>query len=412
MSELRTLTQSRFNPKFKIDFFKNKFLKKMPIIVLNNNLSTIDDIKMPDSKTIPEWDPIGEQNIEQNDDVFVSFSKSEKFVNPEQVEESKMLCYAPTDSLYRGTGNNEFLNAVIHAYNNHLSLRLNPDHILQCVSMAVATCISEHSEDYRDVFVNHSGKKKLQVVLNATTFDPHLLTDMMSELVNENVKSSLNLEPNFSTTTRLSKTIGNLTKMATFKKYFSYGFMLGCGIRSVDLEGTLEDWLMLKTQVTQALNLIKEKGHMVNWSNHMLTVINNLIETYRNDMGEDLENFWSRIITYVPYGSGRQSYTSGWINVFFPGSNYDKFPEKLNLLDSSSNPPPKKNGNYYEWQDEMKNWAQLTDKPPKSYSILQAELNDHGVLSNLYCKSGFMGFTVHETFVSPVLGYSIHSKLV
>ena len=67
---------------------------------------------------------------------------------------------------------------------------------------------------------------------------------------------------------------------------------------------------------------------MVNWSKHFIAVIDRLIETLSlpsagtpNERSKDLEMFWSRIVTYVPHGSGGQKYISGWARVLVPGGS-------------------------------------------------------------------------------------------
>lgn len=387
----------------------------MPIVTLDADLPVVEDAKISKLNTSKLVDlyPVGckEEEIPEQKSEWGVEPASSKIV---EVKDSKMITCAPFEPVSRSDeSKNHFLNAVVHAYNNHLSLRISPDDILHCVAMAVSNCINDHSEEYRDVFVNHAGKKKL-VVKVATppgVFNWDQLLDLMSGLIDENVKSSLGLEPSFSTTTRLSKSVAALTKMASFKKYFSYGFMMCCGIRAVDLTGTLNDWLMLREKVGHATGLMTSKGHMVNWSTHVLVLIDRLIETYQVGDGvlsNDLKTFWSRIVTYVPYGSGGERYISGWIKFLVPGDQYDKFPEKCNLLDVHS-AEPERIRNYYAWQDIMKAWAGMTFDAPNSYTFAEAELNDHGMVYDLYCMSGFVGMQILNGFVQPQLGYTVHA---
>lgn len=387
----------------------------MPIVTLNADLSVVEDAKISKLYTakLTELYPFGckEEDIPEQKTRWGVEPASSKIV---EVKDSKMMTYAPLEPVSVSSASaNNFLNAVVHAYNNHLSLRISPDDILQCVAMAISTCINDHSEEYRDVFVNHAGKKKLvvKVLTPPGVFNWDQLLDLMSGLIDENVKSSLGLEPSFSTTTRISKSVAALTKMASFKKYFSYGFMMCCGIRAVDLTGTLDDWLMLRQKVGYATGLMTSKGHMVNWSKHVFALIDRLIETYRVGDGvlsDDLKTFWSRIVTYVPYGSGGERYISGWIKLLVPGDQYDRFPEKCNLLDVHSS-EPERTRDYYGWQDLMKAWAGMTFDAPKSHTFVEAELNDHGLVYDLYCVSGFVGMQIVDGFVQPQLGYAVHA---
>lgn len=53
------------------------------------------------------------------------------------------------------------------------------------------------------------------------------------------------LTPSFSTTTPLDVTVCQISIMNTLKSYFSYGMQILCGLPSVTLEGTLQDWEIL-----------------------------------------------------------------------------------------------------------------------------------------------------------------------
>ena len=48
--------------------------------------------------------------------------------------------------------------------------------------------------------------------------------------------------PDFSTTTRDDRVVASVLMMGTLQKYFSYTFGIVCGIPSVKLLGTVEDW--------------------------------------------------------------------------------------------------------------------------------------------------------------------------
>jgi hypothetical protein len=250
----------------------------------------------------------------------------------------------------------------------------------------VSNCINQHAEVFRDVFVNHTGKKKL-VVKTASVFNWNHLLELMNQRIDENVKSDLGLEPTFTTTTRVTQSVAALTKMASFKKYFTYGWVMCCGIPTVDLTGTLEDWLQLREKVSKVTKLITSQDHMVNWSKHVMALLDRLIQTYQVGNGilpNRLQQFWSRIVTFVPYGSGSQRYISGWCKVLLPGNQYDQFPEHCHV------------------QEE---WDVLAADPPAG----EAELNDHGLEYDLYCMSGFVGMQIVDGFVQPQLGYTVHA---
>ncbi|KAF8294827.1 hypothetical protein DL93DRAFT_2091733 [Clavulina sp. PMI_390] len=78
------------------------------------------------------------------------------------------------------------------------------------------------------------------------------MAQAMGGLLGENVKDpDLRswLMPEFSTTTDNDMTISSIIMMATLQQYFSYRFDLACGIPSATLEGTIEDWLLLRSKI-------------------------------------------------------------------------------------------------------------------------------------------------------------------
>ena len=55
------------------------------------------------------------------------------------------------------------------------------------------------------------------------------------------------LECNFSTTTQVAKVTSQVSIMSAMKQYFTYRvLMAGCGISSITLEGSVQDWEKIK----------------------------------------------------------------------------------------------------------------------------------------------------------------------
>lgn len=398
----------------------------MPVVVLDESLSVEDLRKNPVKTNLLDVSyPYGKRDVEKKDWFGTRL---------EQVDEpTSVLVIKGTAEPICSTGatGNHLINAIVYAYNNHIGLRLSPDDILHCFNTAVVKCLNDNAEKYRDVFVNHQGKKKLVVKADCPPgqFDWSTLIETMSTMIDQNVKSGLGLEPEFTTTTPTIKTVGQLMKMSAFKQYFSYGFEMACGIRNVDLTGTLDDWLKLREKVTKCAEIFTKRGNLVNWSKHFLTVVDRLIETFNSDVAEEkaggimgyfgsvkksskisdkLAQFWARIVTYVPHGSGGQRYISGWAKVLVPGDQYDNFPEKLNLLDLSSKAPTPGNDRY-TWQDKMKKWAQLCEEPSPGLSYVGAELNDNGLVYDFLCTMGHLGWKLNDNFTEATLSYVVHA---
>lgn len=323
-----------------------------------------------------------------------------------------LLDYTKTD--------NHLINAFLLAYNNHRRLSLCPDDLLMALNLAVSNCINTFPDDFRKTFVDHEGKKKLVVKKNCQPGyrDWDDLIAQMDALLAKSLKVEYPLFPEFTTTTQAALTASRLTTMSAFKEYFAYGFMLCCGIPSVELRGTKQDWETLQTKYQQLRALFSKNAH-----DHMdlwFTNLDRIIELFVNmrnlalsgevEGTNDMKELWSRVVTYVPYGSGGQKYLSGWSQWLAP--NFSKNvrrqqPFVSNLLNLESSPPEKGN-NYYGWQDQMKAWAQITrddSAVPGSICECPAELNDYGRVSKITFRSGFIGVIERKEAIVPVLGW-------
>lgn len=390
---------------------KNKYLLffKMSFLILNNDLKKIKPNLSSESKSIRETFPhiLVEKQSEKKDDWF-RLVDSPKMI-PDL--ETSICSVSTEEKMYYKKGD-LFASAVLFCYNNHLSLTLCPDDILQCFRNIVSNVVNDNPEKYRDVFVYHSGKKELK------TYDISLedfLTNMSTQ-IDANIQTPLDLESDFSTSTKTTKIISSISKMATFKKYFTYSLELLCGIRSVTLEGTLDDWILLKNKVEKASKIFTEKDNIVNLSKHFLFILDMFILTYKAgkmNMKDNLDNikiFWSRIANYISYGSG-SSRISGWINVLCPGKFYDNFPSSYNILDLSQKTPEYKFGDDI-YEKKTLAYAQVTQSTFDSAILeCEAELNDNLTLYTLFIKAGHLGFKYENDTVKPILAYVIYKKL-
>ena len=75
-----------------------------------------------------------------------------------------------------------------------------------------------------------------------------------------------------------TKIASKIIIMSAFKEYFIYKLsILGCGISSISLEGSLEDWEKIKSK----LEYLKTKG-IEWWTMYLIPIIDNIILTKKN----------------------------------------------------------------------------------------------------------------------------------
>lgn len=210
-----------------------------------------------------------------------------------------------------------FVNTVVKCYNSHHNLVLRPDDIWAAIMTQFSFYINKNAEKFRKKFVAHEGKKKLVVSVGGSLRSaPYgVLVQKMSEEIHKNlidpdVKKWV--LPSFSTTTDTDLVTVGVVFMATMKKYFSYEFHLTCGVPSITLEGTVQDW----KNIYERLGKLKDYN-LQEWQGMLEPILREFINAKEGKTNLD---FWQRMVHYKPGGSG-PSYVSGWITAF---SVFDK----------------------------------------------------------------------------------------
>jgi hypothetical protein len=205
------------------------------------------------------------------------------------------------------------LSAMRTAFYEHLPLRLSPDAIWLTLARGFALHVNLHAESLRHRFVQHEGKKKL--VVERLDFLPgadnpweEAFADFNTLIDTHTGGLSSLLEADFSTSGTLERAISQLMTMETFQPYFEYEMMAGCGIPSIILTGTEEDWRRLREKASK----FGDYG-LETWIAALDPVLAMFERAKRHDIDTD---FWRSMFRYRS-GSGPAVMT-GWANVLFP----------------------------------------------------------------------------------------------
>lgn len=338
---------------------------------------------------------------------------------------------------------NQLINAFLLAYNHHRTLSLCPDDLLLSINQVVSNCINTFPETFRSTFVDHSGTKKLTTVLDRPQGyrDWNDIIEQIHAMLKKSLKVDYPLFPEFSTTTSEMLTASHLTTMSAFKKYFCFEGIFACGIPAVELRGTVDDWCKLLHKYSQLKELFRSHNyeHLEHYFVNMDVILDlfmsmrNLADTGEVEGTQEMKDLWSRVVTYVPYGSGHQQYLSGWSQCLFPDFNKNQPVQSnnmklANLLDLESKMPnennytcrsisiaigqPQKEEVYldcYKWQDAMKEWAQFCRTSislGNSVCECHIELHDYGKTSKVTFQSGFVGVQERDDeVINPVVGW-------
>lgn len=241
-------------------------------------------------------------------------------------------------------GKKSLIRGLMIAYGQHYPITISPDMILLLFLQGYAKFMEKNSEKLRNIYVNFEGQKTLTVVRNGVTPEtakPEIWEGIITEFtqkIKENVGNEIisYLESDFTTTNPATLATSQITIMSAMKNYFKYeAIMMVCGISSINLEGTLEDWEKIKKK----LEFFSKNEFGLNWwTKHLIPIIDKIIETKicynkNKDIDENLRKFWKDIIRVKRGGVYQPDVIDGWIVKFLPNISEERINEKLNDSD-------------------------------------------------------------------------------
>ena len=224
--------------------------------------------------------------------------------------------------------NDAFYQCIVRAYANHQSVVLTPDMIWLLVSQGFSRYVNAHSEEMRPQLVYHEGKMDLVVITEEDLLGkkadwPKLMGDFAAE-ISKNTKGDIaqTITADFTTTSPIERIASQITLMESVKTYFEYISMrLSCGIPSITLKGTSEDW----QQVLDKTRKLEAYG-MGEWLKNLEPI---LTEFVRTAGGKYNQKFWKGMVKQQPTDKLRGGACSlekptkldGWLLKFFPDEN-------------------------------------------------------------------------------------------
>jgi hypothetical protein len=140
-------------------------------------------------------------------------------------------------------------------------------------------------------------------------------------------------ECNFSTSTPTDRLVSKIMLLGSMKEYFTYRMTTFCGIPSIMLKGTLQDWKEIRMRIEKLGNfqtadaagshqqlhsLLQEKLRILErWRDILRWILDEFVEAFSTGIVHP--EFWTRIVSkYSTKGSGSSTYITGWITAFVP----------------------------------------------------------------------------------------------
>lgn len=211
------------------------------------------------------------------------------------------------------------IEAVHLAFSEHRPLVLSPDCIWLTIVQGFAYHVHENAEALRHRIVAHD--EKMTLTVRTVSLDENHWPKMISqfsEQIRQNSDPVLHetLLCNFSTTTPKIRTAFEVALMDAYQRYFEYNMMCVCGIPTITLEGTPEDWQRIRDRIEVLATFDLER-----WTSRLTPILDRFVTT---SMGSPDRAFWQAI--YKPKRFYFTDSATGWIADFFPYL-YQRFPK-------------------------------------------------------------------------------------
>jgi hypothetical protein len=207
------------------------------------------------------------------------------------------------------------LAAVHTAFSQHYPLVLTPDAVWITIAQGVAQHMAIHGERLRDRFVAHQGRLDLTFecrdwVENSPENPwPEAFASWAGQ-IREQVGHQLHdaLVCDFSTTGLVERAASQIVLMDIFERYFHYRAVCICGIPTVTLEGTTEDWQCLANKVVRLKDFDLDW-----WLDHLYPICEEFVRASRGEVNRE---HWQNICKLRnDYGG---DVINGWVAKLFP----------------------------------------------------------------------------------------------
>jgi hypothetical protein len=225
-------------------------------------------------------------------------------------------CSSYRGELVAGVRSHPLIATLHAAFTGHRPVVLSPDIIWLTLTQGFAQHINANAERLRRMLVPHDGK--LQITVRRDDFIkgspenpwPEVF-DQFSAAIKEHLGATHGLiVSDFSTTGPVERAASEITLMDSMQAFFRYEVATLCGIPSVTLEGTVQDWRRIAECVQEF-----RRFDLDWWVPFLEPVLDQFVAAASGEVDRD---FWDSIYKWHgPKGSG-SPYVTGWIKDFFP----------------------------------------------------------------------------------------------
>ena len=283
------------------------------------------------------------------------------------------------------------VDSVHIAFADHRPLRLAPDDIWLVIAQGFSHHVTENAETLRSRLVRHQGQAELRADIAELTLQSfEAAIDSFSAQIRDRTDPVLHetLLCDFTTTTRQTRVASEVAIMDTFSGYFQYVVGCVCGIPSITIEGSPDDWRRIRARVEVLATYGLEW-----WISRVRPILDEFVHTAE---GQPSPDFWKAI--YKPRRAYATEAVGGWIADLFPYLADKPHRRKNHILDQP-----------------REDWvlASRTGVAPSSFpnglSSVPIQLEVRGRRHALDLVAGFLSVKqdLPELTISPVVGWCV-----
>ncbi|KAL4722985.1 hypothetical protein ACLX1H_010226 [Fusarium chlamydosporum] len=209
-----------------------------------------------------------------------------------------------------------FIRGAVEAWAQHQHFVLRPDEVWFEVLAQMNLYMSAYSENVRDLFVEHAGRDK--IVVEGNTWDDVIVG--FGHEMDKRVKTAWLRDwimPGFSTSTPKDEVTATVLMMGLMKQFFDFEGMVVCGIPSITLLGTKDDWVKLQAKLEYLHKLGEDPGM---FADMLRPIMKRFVSSWDDNGGLETKLFWEQIVRAKKKwscGEGASEWdVSGWITGF------------------------------------------------------------------------------------------------
>lgn len=223
-------------------------------------------------------------------------------------------CGANCTKLAAGVFSHGLVEALHQSFAKHYPLVLTPDSIWLTLAQGFGHHVNLNAEALRKRFVSHEGKKMLLIRRDGfSKGSPDndwagCFSEFSDKIADHIGKKRDLIVGKFTTTTPMELAASELVLMDSMKSYFKYAARTLCGIPTITLTGTVEDWRSIRVRAENFAEFDLDW-----WGKELLPVLDQFVKAAE---GKPDVSFWDNM--YKLDGGSGGPYCTGWVNVLFP----------------------------------------------------------------------------------------------